>query len=124
MNIVATRTFIKSAKVIAKRYRSFNQDYQKFIKELSDNPEMGVDLGGGFRKVRMSISSKGKGKSGGCRVITFDMVESNGNLYLIYAYDKSDHDSVEMKVIRELVAEMDLDPVPQYLLTLRSHTSE
>lgn len=69
---------------------------------------MGVDLGGGFRKVRMAISSKGKGKSGGCRVITFELLESNGKLYLIYAYDKSEHDSVEMSVIRKITAEMNI----------------
>lgn len=108
MEIIATHPFIKSAKAIAKKYRSFNDDYQKFIAELSENPKLGVDLGGGFRKVRMAISSKGKGKSGGCRVITFDMIERNDCLYLIYAYDKSDYDSVEMKIIKEIVAEMGL----------------
>ena len=108
MDIIATRTFIRSAKAIAKKYRSFNADYQTLISELTKNPKMGVDLGGGYRKVRMAITSKGKGKSGGCRVITLDMVERNGCLYLIYAYDKSDYDNVEMAVIREMVAEMGL----------------
>ncbi len=108
MDVIATRAFIKSAKAIARKYRSFNADYQKLVAELSENPEMGVDLGGGFRKVRMAIASKGKGKSGGCRVITFDMLAKNDCLYLIYAYDKSDYDNVEMAVIKELVAQMGL----------------
>lgn len=108
MEIIATKTFIRSAKSIAKKYRSFNSDYQTLLDDLSKNPNMGIDLGGGYRKVRMAISSKGKGKSGGCRVITFNMVERNGCLYLIYAYDKSDYDNVEMEVIKELVAEMGL----------------
>lgn len=108
MQVIATQTFIKSAKRIAKKYRSFNADYQILVAELSKNPTLGVDLGGGYRKVRMAISSKGKGKSGGCRVITFDMVEKNGNLYLIYAYDKSDYDNIELSIIKSLVEEMDL----------------
>ena len=108
MEVIATKTFIRSAKSIAKKYRSFNSDYQTFIDELSKNPNVGVDLGGGFRKVRMAITSKGKGKSGGARVITFDMLKKNDCLYLIYAYDKSDYDNIEMSVIRELVAEMGL----------------
>lgn len=108
MEIIATKTFIRSAKAIAKKYHSFNADYQTLIKELTDNPTLGVDLGGGYRKVRMAISSKGKGKSGGCRVITFDMLEKNDCLYLIYAYDKSEYDNVEMAVIKQLVAEMGL----------------
>lgn len=32
MKVVATTHFIKSAKAIAKRYRSFNSDYQNLIK--------------------------------------------------------------------------------------------
>lgn len=108
MEVIATHSFIRSAKRIAKKYRSFNTDYQNFIKELSDNPTLGVDLGGGFRKVRMSISSKGKGKSGGCRVIIFDMLAKNDCIYLIYAYDKSDYDNVDMPVIKEIVADMDM----------------
>ena len=106
MKIIATDPFIKSAKPIAKKYRSFNKDYQDLLNELSLNPDLGVDLGGGFRKVRMSISSKGKGKSGGARIITLNLIKKNNCLYLIYAYDKSDYDSVAMEVIRQIVKEM------------------
>lgn len=108
MKVIATKTFIRSAKPLAKKYRSFNSDYKNFVNELTANPKLGVDLGGGFRKVRMAITSKGKGKSAGCRVITFDMIEQNECLYLIYAYDKSDYDNVHMDVIKKLVSEMDL----------------
>ncbi len=108
MEVIATKTFIRSAKAIAKRYRSFNADYQNLVSELSLNPNMGVDLGNGYRKVRMAISSKGKGKSGGCRVITLDLVERNGCLYLIYVYDKSDYDNIDISVIKEIVATLDL----------------
>lgn len=83
MKVVATTHFIKSAKAIAKRYRSFNSDYQNLIKELEENPLQGNDLGNGIFKVRMAISSKGKGKSGGARIITFNAIERNGCLYLI-----------------------------------------
>lgn len=81
MEVIATTTFIRSAKAIAKKYRSFNADYQKLVAELTQNPNLGVDLGGGYRKERMAITLKGKGKSGGCRVITLNMVERNGCLY-------------------------------------------
>ena len=82
MKVIATEAFIKSAKRIAKKYRSFNDDYQTLVKALEDNPHFGTDLGEGYRKVRMAITSKGKGKSGGARVITFDMIERKGCLYL------------------------------------------
>ena len=108
MEIIATLPFLKSAKPLAKKYKSFNEDYKELIKELTANPKMGIDLGEGYRKVRMSISSKGKGKSGGGRVITLDMVERNGNLYLLYIYDKSETDNVVLSVIKSLVSEMNL----------------
>ena len=108
MEIIATIPFLKSAKPLAKKYKSFNEDYKELIKELTANPKMGIDLGEGYRKVRMAISSKGKGKSGGSRVITLDMVERNGNLYLLYIYDKSETDNVVLSVIKSLVSEMNL----------------
>ena len=109
MEIKATGVFLRCVKPLAKRYRSFKQDYSAFLDQLEKNPQMGTDLGNGYRKVRMTISSKGKGKSGGARVITLNMVERNGCLYLIYAYDKSDADSVNLDVIKETVAEMGLE---------------
>lgn len=108
MEIIATKSFMKSAKPLAKRYKSFNKDYKDFIDELEKNPYQGTDLGNGMRKIRMAITSKGKGKSGGCRVITFDAIERNGNLYLMYVYDKSDFDNVINSVMIELVKELDI----------------
>lgn len=108
MDIIATQTFIKSAKPLAKKYRSFNQDYKELIKALTLNPDLGIDLGEGFRKVRMQITSKGKGKSGGARIITLNMLKKNECLYLIYIYDKSEYDSIAMNVVKEIVKEMEL----------------
>lgn len=107
MEVIATHIFIRSAKAIAKKYRSFNEDYHKLIDELTKNPHLGIDLGSGYRKVRMAISSKGKGKSGGCRVITFDMLERQGKLYLIYAYDKSEYSNIDLTILKRIVSELD-----------------
>ncbi len=108
MEIIATDEFKRCAKPLAKRYKSFNQDYQDLLDELEKNPQSGIDLGSGYRKVRMAIKSKGKGKSGGARVITLDTLERDGCLYLLYIYDKSDADSVNIDVIRRLTSEIDL----------------
>lgn len=78
------------------------------LDELEKNPQQGVDLGNGYRKVRMAIKSKGKGKSGGARVITLDTLECDGCLYLLFIYDKSDAASVNLDVIKKIVSEMDL----------------
>lgn len=108
MEIKATEVFLKCAKPLAKRYRSFKDDYNKLLDDLETNPHIGVDLGNGYRKVRMAITSKGRGKSGGSRVITLDMLERNDCLYLIYAYDKSDASNINLDVLKEIVARMDL----------------
>lgn len=73
--------------------------------ELYANPHLGVDLGGGLRKVRMSITSKGKGKSGGARVITFTVIVAveEAEINLLYIYDKSERSSISKKEIEELL---------------------
>lgn len=106
MEIKVTDEFLKRAKPLAKRYRSFNDDYKALLDELEKNPETGADLGEGFRKVRMAIRSKGKGKSGGARVITLNLLNRNGCLYLIYVYDKSDAESIDIDILKKVVAEL------------------
>lgn len=108
MEIIVTPTFLRCVKPIAKRYRSFNDDYQELLDDLEKNPRLGVDLGEGYRKVRMSIKSKGKGKSGGARVITLDMIERNECLYLIYAYDESDAGNIKLDVLKNIVSDLEL----------------
>ena len=63
--ISAIPSFKKDLKRLGKRYRSLKDDYKKLLVSLHENPLQGVDLGGGLHKVRMAITSKGKGKSGG-----------------------------------------------------------
>lgn len=58
-----TPEFLKSAKILAKRYRSFAEDLKNLCDEIINNPSMGDDLGSGVRKLRMAIKSKGKGKA-------------------------------------------------------------
>ena len=100
--------FDRQAKRMAKRYASFRDDYAELLKELKDNPFAGSDLGGGIRKVRMAIASKGKGKSGGARVITYtaDVIihTRNGELVLLSVYDKSDQSTISDKEIKRLRA--------------------
>ena len=91
--------FDREIKRLSKRYRSIRQDYINLLKELKENPEMGVGLGGGLHKVRMAISSKGKGKSGGARVITviIALSEDETEIGLHYIYDKSERSSISDK---------------------------
>lgn len=105
MKIVATRTFEKCAKSIAKKYKRFQTDYDNFVADLKKNPSLGTDLGSGLRKVRMAIQSKAKGKSGGCRVITLGIFEKNDILFLTYIYDKSDTSNISVRTLKEILKE-------------------
>lgn len=71
INIVDTPRFRKEAKRLGKKYKSLADDFIRLYADLQENPLLGVDLGKGVRKVRLAITSKGKGKSGGARVITY-----------------------------------------------------
>lgn len=85
-------------------------DFGKFVKDLALDPCQGTDLGGGLRKIRMAISSKGKGKSAGARVITYNVLakEQDGNVYLLEIYDKSDASTVKMNIIKAMIADLGL----------------
>lgn len=80
-------------------------DFEQLLKRLKENPQEGNLIGKNVRKVRMAIKSKGKGKSGGARVITLIVVldESNSELRLLTIYDKSDRESISDKEILELL---------------------
>lgn len=101
--------FKKSFKRLSKKYRSMEDDVDSLIVQLRANPTLGVDLGNGIRKVRMAITSKGKGKSGGARVITYtiEVDEENGVVTLLTIYDKSEQDSITQKEISEIIETLD-----------------
>lgn len=98
-------TFAKEAKRLGKRYLSLKEDIAKLGEELLANPHLGTDLGGGLRKIRLAITSKGRGKSGGARVITYTVVvridETDINLLTIY--DKAERDSISKNELQELL---------------------
>jgi len=98
-------TFKRGAKALAKKYPSIKQDLANFVIELADNPEMGTPLGSNMYKIRMSITSKARGKSGGARIITC-VVYKREQILLAEIYDKADYDTVdEQKILKNLKAE-------------------
>lgn len=103
--ISTTAEFEKQAKALNKRHRSFKNDLLEFVKSLRENPFQGVELSPGIRKIRMTITSKGRGKSAGARVITYTIVSAaaEGRVYLMNIYDKADFSTVELSVIKEII---------------------
>jgi len=102
--IITTDDFESNFKRLAKKYHSLENDYEVLINDLFANPEMGNDLGNNIRKVRMAIASKNKGKRGGARVITCNVLVDvvNTDIYLLTIYDKSEQGSVSKKKIEYL----------------------
>ena len=108
--IIPTPTFAKSLKALAKRHKSMRADMEEFTKSLEENPLQGAELIPGVRKIRMAIKSKGGGKSGGARIITYNVLatEQEGAVYLLEIYDKSEYSTVKENVLKDIIKNLDL----------------
>lgn len=92
-SIVTTQFFEREFKKLSKKYASLAKDFQKVISSLVENPKAGESIGNNCYKIRMSISSKNKGKSGGARIITYVRFV-NEEIFLVSIYDKSELSSI------------------------------
>lgn len=100
--------FEKRAKNLAKKYKSFVKDYYDFLDSLEKNPFQGTSLGMGVYKNRMAITSKGKGKSGGARVLTYNIKKTAPDkivITLLSIFDKGEMENVSDAYIKSLVKE-------------------
>ena len=100
-------SFDRDAKRLHKRYKLLAEDLRRLVSELKERPLSGVDLGGGVHKIRLAIKSKGSGKRGGARIITYADVllqKKEGTVYLLAMYDKAEQESISMKTIRMLLS--------------------
>ncbi len=98
--ILFTKEFEKEIKKLYSKYPTLRYDFAVFLNELSINPIQGVSLGNQCYKIRLAIRSKGKGKSGGARVITFVQFTKE-ELLLMSIYDKSDKESISNEELKE-----------------------
>ncbi len=94
--------FDRQLKRLSKKYPSLKEEYFELIETLEQNPEQGTNLGNNCYKIRLSITSKGKGKRGGARVIT-NFVIAEDTVYLLSIYDKSDIETLSNKELNELL---------------------
>jgi len=94
--------FKREAKRLAKKYRSLKTELTGLFEELEQNPTLGTPLGSSVYKIRLAITSKGKGKSGGARVITYVEVDDT-TVLLLSIYNKGEKDTITDKEIKELL---------------------
>ncbi len=93
--------FDKQAKRLSRKYRSLKSDLAILIKSLENHPQQGIALGNNFYKIRLSISSKGKGRSGGARIITYVKIVIS-TVYLTSIYDKSEKTTITDKELEQI----------------------
>lgn len=94
--------FEQQAKKLIKKYPSLKSELLALVQGLKENPKQGKAIGKSCYKIRLAIKSKGKGKSGGARVIT-NYVVANDTVYLLSIYDKSGKENLTNKELDELL---------------------
>ncbi|MCF8451190.1 MAG: type II toxin-antitoxin system RelE/ParE family toxin [Taibaiella sp.] len=100
--VVTTQNFKKELKRLSKKHPSLLDDILFLIERLESAPLQGVSLGNHFHKIRVSVTSKGQGKSGGARVITYIKVVDSV-VYLVSIYDKSEKPTITPNELKEIL---------------------
>jgi len=103
--VKSIEVFKRQAKKLIKKYPSLKEEIREIIQKLKINPNLGTPIIKNCYKIRISIASKGKGKSGGARIISHFIVSQN-IIYLIYIYDKNKKESISEKEIGELICKI------------------
>ena len=108
IDIITSPTFDREFKRLKKKYSSLPADLVAFEKGLLDGSNIGVDLGGNIRKVRVAIKSKNKGKSGGARVITYTVIlkMTDKTIFLVTLFDKSEKENISDPEIKQIIREL------------------
>jgi mRNA-degrading endonuclease RelE of RelBE toxin-antitoxin system len=101
-NVSYTDNFARELKSLAKKYKSIKQDIASLIQNLETQPIQGDEVFKNCYKIRLAIKSKGKGKRGGARVITFVQI-LDSEVVLISIYDKSDKETVNDAELKRLL---------------------
>lgn len=114
VTVSITQSFRTAAKPLLKKFPSLPSDLTRLEKELIENPRLGIPLGNETFKIRLKITSKGKGKSGGARVISLvettiiglaeKISEGEITVTLITIYDKSDVGNISDKELKDLIS--------------------
>ena len=102
--IIASDNFKKEARKLSKKYYSLKTELELLSSRLSEMPRSGTPLGNDVYKIRLAISSKGKGKSGGARVITYVQI-NNETVLLLSIYNKGEKEDISDKEISRLITQ-------------------
>ncbi|MBT9484356.1 addiction module toxin RelE [Sediminibacterium sp.] len=101
--VIPVDKFKREVKRLVKKYPSLKIELAEISESLSEEPTLGTPLGNDTYKIRVSIKSKGKGKSGGARIITY-VVTPQKEIYLLTIFDKTEFESIDDKTLRRIIA--------------------
>lgn len=101
-SVIPTEKFKKEAKRLMRKYPSLKGELEELEALLTTQPRSGKDLGYNTYKIRLAIKSKGKGKKGGGRVITY-LVSKEREVYLLTIYDKAEFDTINDQTLKTII---------------------
>ena len=101
-NVIPIDKFKKEAKRLIRKFPSLKSELISLNDILEVQPDLGTPLGNNCYKIRLAIKSKGQGKSGGARVITY-MINNDKDVYLLTIFDKSELDSIDDKTLKAII---------------------
>lgn len=104
-SVKTIEVFERQAKRLIKKYASLRNELLELVFQLKENPVQGNSIGNNCYKIRLAIASKGKGKSGGARVI-INIVIAENNVYLLTIYDKSEKENLSAIELQELLKDI------------------
>ncbi len=104
-NIIFTLNFERDLKRLVKKYPPFRKDMAELVASLKENALQGSEPFPNVRKIRLSITGKSRGKSGGARVIIYVRIEKE-QVYCLYLYDKAEISDIPDHEIKDFVKEL------------------
>lgn len=111
--VVVTPNFQREAKKLNKKYHSLKKELNELVESLEKDPLQGTLISENVYKIRLSIKSKGKGKSAGARIITYLHIEETEDneqvVYLVSIYDKSNYENISDYFIRQMIDEIETE---------------
>jgi len=109
--VFISHDFKREVKPLVKKYATLKASVDTLIEALIENPFLGEPYGNDIFKVRLSDKSKGRGKSGGFRVMYYHLNKSeNGiDVLLMTIFNKSEKSTIKkteaLKRLKDILIE-------------------
>jgi len=103
--ILSLPYFDNRFKRLAKKFKTLTTELAELTQSLESDPKQGISLGRGLYKIRLASESKGGGKSGGFRVVTYYLAEfeNGGAVYFVTIFDKSEESSIKKDYLLKII---------------------